>query len=204
MKNEILDLIKKELIGKPYSESLFENNKQKADYYFGEFDQVVERFIKMKQKYHFKNISSWTEDPEAYPQLSLFKSMFETSLYLCIDYEGGISESDKELSPFVKDPDIYILPAFENPDDEYDFVNNNNFIHTKLFFTFLTLAWIKANGEECGLVVKILENNSSKAFFLNDLKWDEDSIFQFHSDQSKRVTNQYKSSIKIEQIFNQI
>jgi hypothetical protein len=201
MREELLNLIKRETSNLKFGEYLLDNNLKRIDRYLENYEILINNLKRLKTKYNYKNINEWSEYPEDCPHLTLFKSMTETTLTLCIDYEGGISPSDKELSPLIEDAMIYIEPEFEKKEDEYYYVDMNDQIHNQIFLTILSNAWIKSKGHECGLVVKTLENNSVESFYLNDLKWNQLSKFQHFYDKSKPVKNLYKDSIDINEIY---
>jgi len=202
MKDELIYFIKRDTSEHRYGEHLLINNLKRLEKYCEYFEKLVNKFIKIKKKYNYTNMNKWTEYPEYFPHLTLFKSMTEMTLILCVDYEGGISPNDKELSPLIEDPMIYEQPDFETEQDEYLYVDINYEIHNKMFFTILSQAWLESNGHECGLVVKTLENNSTQSFYLNDLKWGGSSKFENFNDRTKPVKNEYNDSIKLDEIYN--
>ncbi len=201
MREKLSELLKVETSNLKFGAYLLDNNLQRMDSYLNNFDSLQSKIIQLKEKYHYQNRNEWSEYPEDCPHLVLFKSMTESTLSLCIDYEGGISPTDQALSPLIEDPMVYIEPEFAEEHEEYDYVDQNDEIHNKVLLTVLSTAWITAKGHECGLVVKTLENNSTQSFFLNDLKWNDFSKFQHFYDKSKPVRNLYKDTLDTEEIY---
>ena len=201
MRDSLIKLVQRDTSNYRFEKYLLTNNILRLQRYLENLDSVINGFIRIKVKYNFTNMNKWSKYSQYYPHLTLFKSLTETTLDLCIDYEGGVGPRDTELSPFIEDPMIYSEPDFMEEEDECYFVDADEKIHKKLFFTVLSHAWVISKGQECGLVVKTLENNSAHCFYLNDLRWNETSKFQNFKDRTQPIRNLYSDSISIEDIY---
>lgn len=157
--------------------------------------QTRERLRVFLNKYNFDTLDSFSEYPE-YPSVTLFKGIDEWSLYPVIDYEGGVTGSDREIGIILTDPDIY-------PDNsQLDEIGWE--LREKIILTWLSKIWFDCKGYENGLVVKTLENNSSTSFYLNDLAWDDYSIYSRYNDKKQRLNPFFKTKPGLLDIYQRV
>lgn len=158
-------------------------------------DQTREQLRAFLNKYNFDTIDTFSEYPE-YPAVTLFKGIDEWSLYPVIDYEGGVTGSDQEIGIIFTDPAIY-------PDNsQLDEIGWE--LREKIILTWLSKIWFDCKGYENGLVVKTLENNSCTSFYLNDLAWDDFSVFNRYNDKKQRLKPYFRTDPGLLDIFQRV
>jgi hypothetical protein len=195
MKRELLEIVNKRCAGiinagkyVPYFETLIDALESVTE-------ETTKSFKRLLGKYNFDTIPQFSEYPE-YPAVTLFKGVDSWSLYPVIDYEGGISAIDQEISVIFTDPEIYPdedeLPAFSWE------------LRQAIIVTWLSLIWLKIKGNSYGIVVKTLENNSASSFYFNDLAWDNLSAVRHYNNKSERLIIPFPENLDVLSVFQRV
>lgn len=196
-KKELLDIIKNKYQNLIDLEELILFLEKFIDSIGEQHQSTKNKFEILLKKYNFKTIPNFSKYSE-YPYLTLFKGIDSWTLCPVIDYEGGVGDMDKEIGTLFNDPELY--PSFENEELE-DLTWS---LKTRIILTWLSSIWFEIDGPSYGIVVKTLENNSSRGFIFNDLAWDDLSILNHYNDKSKPVDRFFKITPNILDIYQRV
>lgn len=157
--------------------------------------QTEAKFKSLLEKYNFDTIKDFSEYAE-YPAVTLFKGVNDWTLCPVIDYEGGVTDMDQEIGLVFTDPETY-----PHNEELFDAVYE---IKEKIILTWLCNIWFNIKGDSFGIVVKTLENNSSSAFYFNDLAWDNLSDFRNYNNKEKRTDSFFTSPLDLLSIYQRV
>ena len=203
MKKQLLEIIETELEETKIKSFLLEYCGDLIDGYEKRREDTKEKFQKLLVKYNFQNIEDFSEYP-SYPQVTLFKGVDEYTFWPVIDYEGGVSDMDKEIGVIIQQADVEINFKTQNQIEEGLLFDKAWSYHHKIIFTWLATIWQEIEGWESGMVVKTLENNSTAEFFFNDLSWDDLSIYKHYNDKESFVERFFDRDLTIFEIYQRV
>lgn len=203
MKQELLEIIERELTDSTLKKSILQYCSQLIDYYEDNRPETVEKFRKLLGKYNFFTLNDFSEYSEC-PQVALFKSIDEFTFYPVIDSEEGVSNADEEIGVIISQAEASIEDKPESEEAE-DFLNEMTWIfHLKIVMTWLASIWQEINGYKSGIIVKTLENNSVSQFIFNDLAWNDLSA-HFGFDNNKAfIERQFNCDLSVFELYQRV
>ena len=195
MTQELIDIISRTYSDSPDVGAALKFSEKLIDSLNEVTEQTESRLLVLLQKYNFETIEAFSEYPE-YPAVTLFKGVDNWTLSPVIDYEGGVTDMDREIGVIFTDPAIY--PSQDG------LLEIGYQLKERLILTWLSKLWFNIKGDSYGIIVKTLENNSSSSFFFNDLAWDNLSEFRNCNNKSKRLTPFFNFSLDLLSIYQRV
>lgn len=173
------------------------------NYYESQRVQSTARFKKLMDKCNFETIEQFAEYPE-YPQVTLFHGSGGLKFHPCIDYEGGVSDTDQEIGIILEETEVWLREEAFPKEYHDDIINFNWDIRHRLAIVFLASIWQDIKGYDYGIVTKTLENNSASQFIFNDMLWDNLSKFILFNSRDSKILNQFENDLSIEEIYKRV
>jgi len=203
MKKEITQILEQKLAFKSYKVEVIKFASDLIDFYESKREVATQKFERLLKKYNFETIPTFSEYEE-YPQVTLFHGSGGLEFWPCIDYEGGITDTDEEIGTIVEEPEVYLQSDefHESVRDEIEHFNYE-FRHT-IAILFLSTIWQNIEGHQSGIVVKTLENNSVREFIFNDLAWDDLSTFRSFNSKEIRVEKHFNRNLSIYELYQRV
>lgn len=195
MKQELLDIISRTYSDSPHVGAALQFSEELIDSLNEQTEQTKSRLLVLLHMYNFETIEAFSEYPE-YPSVTLFKGVDNWTLSPVIDYDGGVTDIDREVGVIFTDPEIH--PS------QYGLYEIGYQLKERLILTWLSKLWFDIKGDSYGIIVKTLENNSSSSFFFNDLAWDNLSEFRNYNNKSKRLAPFFNFSLDLLSIYQRV
>ena len=203
MKRELLRIFEIELKNSQVKEDVLLFAENLIDFYENKRKSASQKFKWTLEKYNYETISSFSKCSE-YPAVTLFHGSGGLEFWTVIDYEGGISDIDKEIGTIVEAAEYWL-----NDDNYQDHLKEevmkwNWELKDRIVFIWLSSIWQEISGYNYGIVTKTLENNSVRQFIFNDLAWDNSSQYVNYNDKSKRLKRHFDNDLSIAQINDRV
>lgn len=203
MKKEFTQILENKLASKAYKVESIKYATDLIDFYESRRAVSTQKFENLLKKYNYETIPIFSESPE-YPHITLFHGSGGLEFWPCVDYEGGVTDTDEEIGTIIEEPEIW-FPI----DDLHESIRNEaeNFsyeIRHTIPFVFLSTIWQNIEGDKNGIVVKTLENNSVSEFVFNDLAWDELSNFKSFYSKDIRLKKYFNRKLSVYELYQRI
>jgi len=168
------------------SDDIIYNLLQVNEYY----NQVTPKtrliLTEIKNKYTYSKRNLFAQQPDLDTHLEFWRGSGDYNVTVSLADETGVYDADSEFGCFISD---WNYENFQIMDDE----SENTLFYTirdTMFYTWLAYLWQTIKGDETLLTVKVIENNSSSMFSLNDYAWEDLSNFTDFRE-SPSVTEKY-------------
>jgi hypothetical protein len=132
-----------------------------------------DKLMFVKGKYNFENRQHIFPIPANDTHLEFWRGSGEYNVAVSLADKTGFYDIDKEFGIIIPE---WPYDNFEKNEDETE--QERYFkIADNLFYSWMSFIWQTIKGYEIQLAVKIIENNSSSIFSLNDFAWHDLSNF---------------------------
>lgn len=150
-----------------FSASVEHNLKQIVNHYDSITEKTLVNFEKISEKYHYSKRESYAPNPDLQTELEFYRGSGDYRISASLRDSTGPHENDPGFVCFIDECNFKDYREFDT-DEEGELYYD---IYDNLFYTWFAFLWQKAGGLKAGIVSKIVENNSSSLFFLNDFAW---------------------------------
>ena len=139
--------------------------------------QTRDKLRTIKEKYHFNNRQHIFPDPVNDTHLEFWRGSGDYNVAVCLADKTGVYDNDKELGIIIREWPYDNFFTIDNDTEQGKYFK----IADNIFYTWISFLWQTIEGHETQLSVKIIENNSSLIFSLNDFAWyDLSKFLDFH------------------------
>jgi hypothetical protein len=139
--------------------------------------QTEEKFRRIKDKYNLNNRRHIFPDPTIDTHLEFWRGSGDYNVGVCVADKTGVHDNDKEFGLIINEWPYDNFLIIDSDIEQGKFFK----IADNIFYTWISYLWQTIDGHETQLSVKIIENNSSSTFSLNDFAWyDLSKFIDFH------------------------
>ncbi|MEJ1241067.1 hypothetical protein WBG78_23165 [Chryseolinea sp. T2] len=154
----------------------------------------------IKKKYNFDNRQNIIPNPANDTHLEFIKGLGEYNILVFLADKTGVYDNDKELGVIIREWPYANFLTIDNDIElgkYYKIVDN-------IFYTWLSFLWQTVEGHETKLSVKIIENNSSSIFCLNDFAWYDLSKFIDYIEPVKPKDRFFNRDLGLAEIYSRV
>ena len=162
--------------------------------------QTKERFRAIKDKYNLNNGRHIFPDPINDTHLEFWRGSGDYNVAVCLADNTGVYDNDKEFGIIIQEWSCDNFLAIDNDIEQGKYFK----IADNMFYTWTSFLWQTINGHETQLSVKIIENNSSSIFSLNDFAWYDLSKFKAFSEPVKPRQKYFKRDLGLAEIYSRV
>jgi len=140
----------------------------------------------IKNKYAYSKRNLFALRPDLDTHLEFWRGSGDYTVAVSLADETGVYNIDTEFGCFISDWNYENVQIMDDESDNTLFY----IIRDAMFYTWLAYLWQTIKGDETLLTLKVIENNSSTRFSLNDYAWEDLSNFTDFRE-SPSVTEKY-------------